>query len=194
MQAKEDVNLVKRVLAKERAAFDEFFSTYFSRLSRFCRTRVHDEQAVEDIVQETMIKAVRNLESYRGEALLFTWLCGICRNEISNWFAKHGKHAVSDLSIEDDAHILAALESFGVQLQDSMADQIALSDLVTLTLDYLPDKYGKALEMKYLEGLSVREIGTKLGMGRLATQSLLSRARVAFRGGFSELVKEANQH
>ena len=80
MQAQDDIKLVNRVLAKERGAFDEFFAIYFGRLMRFCRTRVHDEQAIEDIVQDTLIKAMRKLHTYRGEALLYTWrFCGTSR-------------------------------------------------------------------------------------------------------------------
>ncbi len=48
-------------------------------------------------------------------------------------------------------------------------------------LDRLPTRYGDALEMKYVEGLSVAEIGVELGIGTIAAQSLLARARVAFR-------------
>lgn len=192
MQATDDIALVQRVLAKERAAFNEFFSTYFGRLTRFCRARVGDEQAVEDIVQETLIKAIRNLHSYRGEALLYTWLCGICRNQISDWYAKHHKRLEGDASLDSDPDVLAALESLGISVQDSVADGIALRDLVSLVLDHLPERYGSALEMKYVEGLSVKEIAQRMNLGRLATQSLLSRARSAFKSGFLELANDAN--
>ena len=102
MQAREDNRLVKRVLAKEAAAFNEFFDTYFPRLYRFCLARLGDNGAVEDIVQETLIKGIRNLHTYRGEALLFTWLCRICRNEISNWYTKHGRRQAPEVSLDDD--------------------------------------------------------------------------------------------
>ena len=50
-------------------------------------------------------------------------------------------------------------------------------------LDRLPGRYGDALEWKYIEGHSVEEIGQRLGIGHTAAQSLLARARVAFRDG-----------
>ena len=86
--------------------------------------------------------------------------------------------------------ILASLESFGLEVQENMANQVAVAELVRLTLDYLPDKYGNVLELKYLEGLSVVEIAKRLGMGRLAVQSTLARARKAFRQGFLDLQNE----
>ena len=50
-------------------------------------------------------------------------------------------------------------------------------------LDRLPGRYGDALEWKYVEGRSVEEISERLGIGQTAAQSLLARARVAFREG-----------
>ncbi len=55
--------------------------------------------------------------------------------------------------------------------------------LVQSVLDRLPSRYGDVLEWKYIEGRSVEEIGELLGVGHIAAQSLLARARTAFRGG-----------
>jgi DNA-directed RNA polymerase specialized sigma24 family protein len=59
--------------------------------------------------------------------------------------------------------------------------------LVRLTLDQLPARYGDALEWKYVEGLSVKEIAVRLGVGPKAAESLLTRARQAFRDAFATL-------
>lgn len=190
MHHDDDLQLIQRVLNQERAAFDEFFETYFARLSRFCSARMRQADAVEDVVQETMVKAMRSLHTYRGEAMLFSWLCQICRNEISTWYAKQGRGEQHLVSIDDDPAVRGALESFGLDLQRDMASDIALADMVQLTLDYLPDNYGKALEWKYLEGSSVKEIAERLGIGRLAAQSILARARTAFRECFRDLQQE----
>ncbi len=194
MQHDTDLQLVARVLAKEPAAFDTFFDTYFARLTRFCTARVDDPDAVEDIVQEAMIKAIRSLHTYRGEAMLFTWMCQICRNQIADWHRAHARKQAPLVSLDDDPAVRAALESLGTEGQDSMSNAIAIADLVQMTLDYLPDNYGAALEMKYLEGLSVKEIANRLQIGRLAAQSLLARARRAFREGFRDLHREVEAH
>ena len=188
MQHSDDSDLVKRVLAKDRAAFEEFFDIYFARLGRFCAARVDQTDAVEDIVQETLVKAVRNLHTYRGEAMLFSWLCSICRNEISNWYTRTGRRQAQFVSLDEDPNVIAALESFAEGLQ--LTDQVALTDIVQLALDYLPDNYGKVLEWKYLEGASVKDIAARLGIGRLAAQSMLARARRAFKGCFADLQRE----
>lgn len=190
VQNLDDMQLVRRVLNKEREAFEAFFESYFSRLYRFCVARMSDTDACEDVVQETLFKAMRNLHSYRGEAMLFTWLCQICRNEISNWYQRYGRKSEPLISLDDDPGVRAALESLDVLTADDVVNKLAIEKLVQLTLDYLPDRYGKALEWKYLEGLSVEEIAARLGTGVIATQSLLARARKAFRRGFLDVKQE----
>ena len=186
----EDKKLVAKVLAKDRDAFDQFFALYFPKLMRFCARRVDDADAVEDIVQETLIKAVRSLHTYRGEALLFSWLCMICRHEIASWYKRHGRVQHKHISLDDDPQVLAALESLSLEMHGSLSEELAITDLVQLTLDYLPDKYAKVLRLKYLQGLSVKEIAQELGIGKLAVQSVLARARTAFRKGIRELSYE----
>ncbi len=189
MHNTDDYQLVQRVLEKDREAFERFFEIYFGRLFRFCGARVSQEEACEDIVQETLFKAMRNLSTYRGEASLFTWLCQICRNEISNWYQRSGRKSEVLVSLDEDSGLVSALESLQIDFSDE-ADRLSTERLVQLTLDYLPDRYGKALEWKYLEGLSVNEIAHRLGTGSIATQSLLARARRAFRRSFRDAQQE----
>ena len=67
-----DERLVRRILRKDSRAFDEFFESYFGRLYRFCAVRVRDDDACEEIVQEAMIKAMANLQGFRGGSTLFS--------------------------------------------------------------------------------------------------------------------------
>lgn len=188
-----DLQLVQRVLNQDRQAFEQFFDTYFSRLHRFCAARISSPEACEDIVQETLIKAVRNLESFRGEAALFSWLCQICRHEISNWYQRQGRKAEMCVSLDDVPNIRAALESLYAPAAVDEAERLAMEKLVQLTLDYLPDNYSRVLEYMYLEGMTVKEIAAQQGTGVIAVQSLLARARAAFRRGFNDLQQEIGQ-
>jgi RNA polymerase sigma-70 factor (ECF subfamily) len=185
----DDLALARRVAARDRGAAEAFFDDYFSRLYRFVAKRLDSPDACEDVVQETMIKAMRNLHGYRGEASLFTWLCQIGRNEISNYFQRYGRKETVTVSLDDDPNVRAALESLDLgALEES--ERAALEEVVQLTLDHLPERYSSALEWKYLEGLTVEEIAARIGGGVIAAQSLLARARRAFRQAFSEIRKE----
>jgi DNA-directed RNA polymerase specialized sigma24 family protein len=65
------------------------------------------------------------------------------------------------------------------------ANRLDLARLIKVTMDSLPSAYADALEWKYIDGLSVAEIGDRQGRGRKAAESLLNRAREAFRDGFT---------
>jgi RNA polymerase sigma-70 factor (ECF subfamily) len=187
-----DRALVRRLLAGDERAFDEFFEGHFPGLYRFALARVgRDHDAAEDVAQATLCKAVTKLRTYRGEAALFTWLCTFCRHEISAFHRKRGVVAKRVDLIEDHPEIQAALESLG-ELTDDPEQALVRSEigrLVQVTLDQLPCHYGNALEWKYLEGYSVKEIATRLELSPKAAESLLTRARVAFRDGFTALTR-----
>jgi RNA polymerase sigma-70 factor (ECF subfamily) len=166
--------------------FDEFFADYFPRLFRFAVLRLRDHDAAEDLVQNSLIAAVRSLGSWRGEATLFTWLCTICRREISAW-EKRTSGRVTVSIAEDDPGLRAALESIG-GAADAPDAELARADtgrIVQLALDHLPPRYSRALEWKYLEDLSVDDIAGRLRCTPKAAESLLTRARGAFRDAFA---------
>lgn len=187
-----DRDLVRRLLAGDERAFTVFFDSFFPRLYRFALVRLgQDESAAQDVVQQALCKAMRGIGSWRGEASLFTWLCQICRNELAGYCRKRGREQGRTLLLEDHPDIRAALESTGIAAQgDPVAAfrRTEVARLVQATLDYLPDRYGDALEWKYMEGLAVEEIATRLGTTAVAAQSLLARARHAFRDAFAPIL------
>jgi RNA polymerase sigma-70 factor (ECF subfamily) len=145
-----------------------------------------DDQAAEEVVQSTLITAARRLHTYRGEAALFTWLCTVCRREIGAWFERAGRTNEVAL-VEDQPDIRMALEAAArlTANPEDVARRRELSRLVQLTLDQLPEKYGQVLEWKYIQDLPVDDIARRLGTGNKATESLLTRARQAFREAFA---------
>ena len=186
-----DKAVVGRLLGGDEAAFEAFFETYFSRLYRFAITRLDNNgDAAEEVVQATLCKAVNKLATYRGEAALFTWLCTFCRHEISAHYVRRQRTAPEIPLVEDTPDVRAALESLAAASGDRPDERIRrgeLARLVRVTLDTLPDRYGDALEWKYIDDLSVQEIASRLGVGPKAAESLLTRARQAFRDGFAAM-------
>jgi RNA polymerase sigma-70 factor, ECF subfamily len=184
---KDDRQLVGRMLAGDERAFASFFDEYFPRVYRFALPRLNrDADLAKDVVQATLIKAVRGLKGFRGEAALFTWLCQICRREIADQLRKLRRHAQQVVLIDDSPEVRAVLESIEAPETSNPPrrhDAVEVHRIVHAVLDRLPGRYGEALELKYIEGRSVDEIGERLGIGRTAAQSLLARARVAFRDG-----------
>jgi RNA polymerase sigma-70 factor (ECF subfamily) len=182
-----DFALARRLLAGDESAFEEFYAEYFPRLYRFACARLGgNEDDAEEVVQSTLIRAINKLHTYRGEAALLTWLCTFCRREIAAWLERAGKTLEVSL-MDDHPEVRAVLDAIAALSRDDPEHQLnrrEVSRLVQGVLDQLPAHYGDALEWKYIEGLPVREIAQRLGLGYKAAESLLTRARQAFREGF----------
>jgi RNA polymerase sigma-70 factor (ECF subfamily) len=182
-----DIERVRRMLAGDEAAFEQFFADAYPALYRFALARLAcDRDAAAEVAQATICKAIGKLHTFRGEAALLTWLCAFCRHELYDWSRRNRRVQVELL--EDDPEIRAALESLRVAENiESALDRATLASLVQRVLDHLPVHYASALEWKYIDDVSVQEIGARLGLGAKAAESLLTRARAAFREGFRTL-------
>jgi len=185
-----DRALARRVSSGNSAAFEEFFREYFPRLYRFTLSRVdNDADLAEEVVQRAMCLVLRKMAGYRGEALLFTWLCQICRNELAAVYRQRFVESKRNIPLEDNPAVQAALESLAVDLEtpEKVRHGEDVARFVRVTLEYLPSKYASALEMKYIQGCSVVEIGSELQISTKAAESVLTRARTAFRECFRSL-------
>jgi RNA polymerase sigma-70 factor (ECF subfamily) len=180
----DDARLVRRLLDRDEAAFEEFFEAMYPALYRFALARLDGRrEAAEDVAQTTLYRAIGKLKTYRGEASLLTWLCTFCRHEIFAYTKAH-RHVTKVVPIDDAPEIRAALES--LHAVESTDPHVALdrqqqASLVQRVLDQLPTHYGSVLEWKYIEELPVQEIAERLGIRLPAAESLLARARRAFR-------------
>ena len=180
----DDQQLIQRMLAGDERAFDAFFDAYFARVYRFALPRLNgDVEAAREVVLATLTKAMRKLALFRGESGLFTWICQICRHEVVDHIRaeRRSRHVVL---VDDQPELRQAIESVEAPEEYDLVRSYGhaeVSRLVRAVLDRLPASYGDALEWKYIEGESVEAIGARLGIGTTAAQSLLARARIAFR-------------
>ena len=179
-----DIALVRRVLRGDAAAFRALFDSFFPRLYRFALARLAgDHDAATEVVQRTFCKAIERLDSYRGEAALYTWFCQVCRNTIVDYQRAARRESRTVVLLEDQPNVRAILEACAAPAaQPELASwQQDVRRLVQATVDTLPDRYSDVLEWKYVDGLSVDEIAAQLNIGVKAAESLLMRARAAFR-------------
>lgn len=190
--AEEERRLVQRMRAGDESAFTAFADGYLPGLYRFARRRLgEDRELTRDIVQSTVTKVLASLDGYRGEAPLFTWLCACCGNEIAGHYRRRGRRPrevpIAAEAAEEPRAAPAA------ETPDPQASLLAAesAELVHAALDRLPAGYGQALEWRYIDGLTVPEIASRLHSTYKATESLLSRARVAFRSRYRQLTDHA---
>ena len=185
-----DLELVRRMRDGDEAAFERFFDAAYPTLYRFALARLGgDRDAAGEVAQAAICRAIGKLHTYRGEAALLTWLCTFCRHELYAFGRRDRGRMPVDL-LEDDPEVRAALESLQALVTGDPAasiDRSRLSTIVQRVLDHLPAHYAEALEWKYIEEMSVQEIAVRLGLGVKAAESLLTRARQAFRDAFQTM-------
>lgn len=180
-----DKALARKILAGDERAFRALFDEFFPRLYRFAMVRLGgDQEAAQEVVQQTFCKAIEHLDRYRGEAALYTWFCQICRNALVDYCRARSRDSRHVELFEDRQEVRGILETLGGPLADEPETATWRSDLGRLiqsTLDHLSPRHADVLEWKYVEGLTVKEIAARLDVGPKAAESLLTRARVAFR-------------
>ncbi len=177
-------DLVERMRSGDQKAFNEFFDAYAARLGAFAARRSSlDAAALEDVVQVTMINAMRGLASFRGGSALFTWLCQICRNHLADVTRKARRQPkVQSLDEPGEAGTpdnLIELTDFRDPLDECAAD--SARSAVRRAINQLPASYARILELRFGDELTVPEIARALQLSESAAESRLVRARQAFR-------------
>ncbi len=194
----DDRRLVKKLLGGDERAFERFFEDNYARLYRFALVRLSDDpEAAREIAQIVLTRALQKLHTYRAESALFTWLCAICRNEVSDWLSRQGRYRQHIILTEDYPDVQAAVDSYQSPFEENPEasfQRLERLRLIQVAMDKLPAKYGDVLEWKYVEGQSVREISARLNLGQEATQSLIARAKRAFADVYTTLTNAMNEN
>lgn len=184
--------LVRRMLAGDERAMEEFADVYFPGVYRFALSRLRgDRELARELVQATVCKALDKLASFRGESPLLGWLCACCRNEIAMYFRRRSASPwMEPPGSEDTGDPVQALPAVEPTPDEALL-RSEESRQVHQVLGELPPHYARALEWKYVERLPVAEIASRLGLGLKAAESILSRARQAFREVHGRLATSA---
>lgn len=187
-----DDRLRARLSRGDRFAIENLLAAHLEPLYAFVHYRVgKDRTAVEDVVQETFLVAVRDIARFDGRSSFQAWLCGIARNTIRSSRRKQTPKALEDVILEAAGDIDSILCDVAREdLPDSVLEREETRDLVGATLSSLPEEYQRALKAKYIDGLSTAAIADIEKKSTKATESTLTRARVAFARVFELLAKK----
>lgn len=124
----------------------------------------------EDLLQETLLEAVRSSHTFRGESALTTWLCTIARRRLARYYESERK-----------ADATRAGLSLVRDVPDHAEDDVDQADEVLRSLGRLSATHRQVLVMKYLDEMHVAEMAAELGKTKVQIQSLLQRARESLR-------------
>ncbi|SDX91734.1 RNA polymerase sigma factor RpoE [Nitrosomonas sp. Nm33] len=177
-----DQQLVERVQHGDKHAFDLLVIKYQRKLARLLSQFIRDAAEVEDIAQETFIKAYRALPSFRGESAFYTWLYRIGINTAKNFLVSQGRKVpttVSEFDNEEAENFEEAgkLREISTPESELMSKQIAQT--VNESLDALPEELRTAIVLREIEGLSYEEIASIMNCPIGTVRSRIFRAREA---------------
>jgi RNA polymerase sigma-70 factor, ECF subfamily len=173
----EDRKLVVAMLHKDRKATAEFVARFADPICRYIRARLIPQlDLVDDLVQEVFLAAWENLDAYRGDSPLASWLQGIARHKVENYYRSRLR---APLSLEDVVQEIPRVAA-AVDIDESL-DQRRLQERAQRVLATLPEAYRLALLWRYWEHRSAQEMALQTGKTEKAIERLLARARQMFR-------------
>jgi RNA polymerase sigma-70 factor (ECF subfamily) len=163
-----DQQLVERVQAGDKAAFDLLVRKYQHRVLKLVSRFVSDAAEAEDVAQEAFLKAYRALASFRGDSAFYTWLYRIAINTAKNALVSNRRRPVDfDLDLQDPD------TPEGVLLTEE------IRSVVEKAMEQLPEDLRTAIVLRELEGLSYEEIAEAMDCPVGTVRSRIFRAREA---------------
>ena len=178
-----DALLVERTVAGDQKAFELLVIKYQRRIQRLIGRMVRDVDLVEDIAQETFIRAYRALGQFRGEAQFYTWLYRIAVNT--------AKKALMDLkrnptvsenaykSDDDDETSRVENELTSSETPETVLASKEIANIINQAMQDLPEELREAITLREIEGLSYEEISEAMNCPIGTVRSRIFRAREA---------------
>lgn len=177
-----DQQLVEQVQRGDKRAFDLLVIKYQRRLARLLSRFIRDPAEVEDITQETFIKAYRALPSFRGDSAFYTWLYRIGVNTAKNFLVSQGRKlpaTVNGFGTEEAENFEGADQLREVNTPESELMGKQVVQTVNQALEALPEELRTAIILREIEGLSYEEIADIMNCPIGTVRSRIFRAREA---------------
>ncbi len=179
-----DAMLVERTLAGDQSAFELLVIKYQRRVQRLIGRMVRDVDLVEDIAQETFIRAYRGLHKYRGEAQFYTWLYRIAVNTAKQFLLELKRdpmvpdHAFA-ANEDGDETFSGGNEPTSCETPESILAAKEIGVAVNMALAALPEDLRQALVLREIEGMSYEDIAEAMDCPIGTVRSRIFRAREA---------------
>lgn len=182
----DDLALVQATLAGDAAAFETLVERYQRRLFGLVRHYTRSAAEVEDIVQDTFLKAYSRLGTFQQSSSFYTWLYRIAVNTILDVMKRHGRSPVT--AVEDPELVqrsgTGAEDATSSRLQvrpDARLEREEIAAITRSVMDELPEIFRTVLVMRELEQMAYQDIADTLDISIGTVESRLFRARAKFK-------------
>ncbi len=189
--------LVQRTLAGEQRAFEMLVVKYQRRVERLIGRMVRDTDLVQDIAQETFIRAYRALAQFRGDAQFYTWLYRIAVNTAKKQLMELKRDPLvfqSQMKSGEDDETSGPERELNSGVADTETPEAVLAskeiaEAVNAAMDALPEELRLAITLREIEGMSYEEIATALECPIGTVRSRIFRAREAISGRIKPMLE-----
>ena len=183
---------VRRAQAGDRRAFDALYRMHHPQIYGTIARRMNDRDLVDDLVQITFLKAFRSLRAFRGEAAFSTWLTQIALNVHRSHLRSQRVRQRWVLETEDP-ELLLHPSDHGMRRDgpDQVLQKRQRRDLVRQGIESLPERYRKAVWLRYVKDWTYEEIMHALHVPMGTVKTWLCRARRQLESEFRKLGLEA---
>ena len=177
--------LVERTVAGDQKAYELLVIKYQRRIGRLIGRMVRDTDLVEDIAQETFIRAYRALSQFRGEAQFYTWLYRIAVNTAKKALVDLKRDPlVSETTLrgggdEEDETSSVENELTSAETPETVLAAKEIAAAVNSAMEALPDELRQAVTLREIDGLSYEEIAEVMNCPIGTVRSRIFRAREA---------------
>lgn len=176
--------LVERAVAGDQRAFELLVIKYQRRIQRLIARMVRDVDLVDDIAQETFIRAYRALHQFRGDAQFYTWLYRIAVNTAKKFLMELKRDpTVSENAFKSDDDgdetSWAGSEPIMGETPESVLAAKEIAVAVNLALEALPEDLRQALTLREIDGMSYEDIAEMMNCPIGTVRSRIFRAREA---------------
>ena len=187
-----DLELVQRVQAGDKKAFDVLIMKYQQRIVHVITGFVHDPVEALDVAQESFIKAYRAIPNFRGDSAFYTWLYRIAINTSKNHLtARSRRPPAMDVDAMDATNYYDApeLKEFETPESSLMTDELQL--VIHDAIESLPEDTATAIKLRELDGMSYEEISQVMDCPIGTVRSRLFRAREAIELQIQETMNDS---
>lgn len=190
----EDEALVKQSQSGDKVAFEELVKRYEKKIYNLIVRMLNNEEESSDVLQETFLQVYKMISKFRGKSQFSTWLYRIAVNNSLMRLRKHKHQTVSldePVKDNDDEEMPRQISDWSGNPERS-SENLEIKQIVTNSLDKLPDDYRSVLVLRDVEGLSNKEVGKILNLSLSAVKSRLHRARMFLREDLSKYFVEGD--
>lgn len=182
--SQEDDKLVAEALRSSQEAYRELYRRYQKKIYSLIASMIGSRSDVDDVVQQTFIRAFRSLESFRGQSSFYTWLYRVALNTTTDYRRSQSrklKRETVELDVEKDDRPVIQIEAPGSEGPEEQLYRKELAEIIRKAMESLSPEHREVLVLREINGLNYAEIAEIVGieLGTVMSRLFYARRKLA---------------